>query len=110
MYENNAGGAVIKGYQNQGHRRDRYHIAHCIGIIKQIENNDSAYEHNSHGKGIRHIHGSVKKARFYLVTHATFGTMFLHLSKIEDIPPLKFKQTALMALWTSGVNGGFQFR
>ena len=91
MYENNAGDTIIKRNQYQGYRRDGNHIAHRIRIIKQIENDDTAYEHNSYGKGIRNIHSPIKKAGFYLITHATCRAMFLHLSKIEDIPPLKFE-------------------
>jgi hypothetical protein len=109
MYENNAGDAVIKRNQNQGNRRNGNHITHRIGIIKQIENDDATYQHNSYREGIGNIHGSIKKSWLYFVPHAAFRTMLFHLGEIEEIPPLKFKQTTLMALGTTCVNGGFQF-
>ena len=67
MYENNTGGTVIKGNQNQGDRRNRDDIAHRIRVIEEVKYDDSTHEHDAHREGIRDVHRPIKEAGLYFI-------------------------------------------
>jgi len=70
MYENNTGGAVIKGNQNQGDCGNRDDITHSIRIVEQIENHDSSHEHDPYRKGIGNIHRPIEEAWLHFITQS----------------------------------------